>query len=730
MKKLLTFTLVCTFSSLLWAQKHKVIDSLHTVVSQDISDKEKVDALEAIATQYSNYSLDSTTKYAERAINLADQIGYLEGKMFSLERIGWAYMINGNLTKAETFYNRVLALAEEIDHKRGKADAFNGLGQIKNYQGDIEKALEYFLRTLKLNEELSHIAGVASSHNNIALIYGQKGEYEEAVKHYLQTLKIRIELDDKPNIALVSTNIGTAYHSLGDLEKSLKYHKDAVRIAEEVGYTRVMAMGENNLGSFYSEAGDYTLAVEHLNRSVELIEEMGAEANKMYPYMILGRIYQRLGDLEKSKKYTVEALQFAQSIGNTEYIREGAEQLAVVEKELGNYQKAYEAHVLFKKMTDSLNNADVTRRLTRLEADYEFQKERDSIQFQNQKELFAKNSEIERSRLLFFVAIVIGLMLLTVGYLIARSRIKSKAMQAKSLKEISDFKESMTGMIAHDLKNPLSLILNSKDARENQQMARQMLQLINNMLDVQRLEAAKMKLRLESISFGELIESLEKQLVALLKEKNLRLECTFMETDVLADKPILERILTNLLTNAIKFSPANEVITVTSEVVDAHVRISVSDKGKGIAKDDQEKIFESFEQAEALASGGVGSTGLGLTFCKLAVEAHGSELKLDSVANQGATFYFELEKAEGGKETTANDRPERSFTISPENQLLIKNQVEELQNFQLYQIGEIESQLESLKGISADVDLWVEEVLNAAYNGNKSHYDELLEMGE
>ena len=70
---------------------------------------------------------------------------------------------------------------------------------------------------------------------------------------------------------------------------------------------------------------------------------------------------------------------------------------------------------------------------------------------------------------------------------------------------------------------------------------------------------------------------------------------------------------------------------------------------------------------------------------------------------------------------------ERTFTISPESQQQIRKQVESLQHYQLYQIGEIESQLESLKGISNEVDQWVEEVLNAAYNGNQSYYDELLD---
>lgn len=726
MKKLLTFTFICIVSSPLWSQNQEVVDSLLRMVNTDIQDQRQVDAFVQLAKQYSNSDSTLTTEYANKAISLAEQIEYHEGKMYALHQIGWMTMISGYFSESEPYFKDMLALAEEYDQKSAKADALNGIGQINSYQGNSEQALEYFLKSLSIREEINDRSGIAASHNNIALMYYQKLNFQDALTHYLKTLEIRKELNDIPNLALISTNIGSTYYYLGEREKSLEFHFDALRLAKEVGYTRVMAMAETNLGEFYADNGEYDLAIEHLLESVRLIDQMGSETNKLYPFMILGKVYYEMSDWSLARKYLNGGMSYAEQAGLLSSIQAGAELLSLVEREAGNYRAAYDAHVLFKEMADSLINEDATRKLTRLEADYEFQKEKDSIQFQNQKELFAKNSEIERSRLLLFVAIAIGLTLLLTGYLIARSRIRTKAMQAKSLKEISDFKESMTGMIAHDLKNPLSLILNSKDPKNNRQVARQMLQLINNMLDVQRLEAAKLKLHLEAISVKALFENLRDQLEPLLVDKNLQLTLAISETQVLGDKAILERILINLLTNAIKFSPSNEAVVVSAEVVDAHVRISVSDSGKGISREDQEQIFESFVQAEALASGGVGSTGLGLTFCKLAVEAHGSKLNLISELDEGTTFSFELESAGGGKGDKVHDRFDRSITISAEDQQVLRSQVEELQSYQLYQIGEIESQLESLKGISSDVDQWVEEVLNAAYNGNQSHYDELI----
>ncbi|MEP0533992.1 tetratricopeptide repeat-containing sensor histidine kinase [Reichenbachiella sp.] len=734
---LVIFLLVISTSTL--GQNRSEIDSLLQVASTDIPDKDKVDIYVAIARQYSNTDSVNTTTYADQAIKLADQISYHEGKAQALYQIGWVTMIMGHYTEAEPYFEQMLALANTNDYKKEKADALNGIGQINSYLGNLEKALESFFQSLQLREELKDKSGISGSHNNIGMLYMHKGNFEEALKHYLQTLEVRKELNDKPNIALVSTNIGIIYEKLGEYEKALDFQLDALRLAKEVGYTRTMAIAETNLGHLYAESGKYQRAVEHLHESMRLIEQMGSESNKLYPLLILGRTHYKMGQYGLARKYISQGIEYAKQTGLISSIQAGSEQLVLVEEAAGNYKAAYEAHVLYKQMQDSLNNEDVTKRITRLEAEYEFQKEKDSIQFENERSLMAKNTEIQllnekekvsRLRMLGFVGF--SAFIITIGFFIARSKVRAKESQAIALREIGAFKEAMTGMIAHDLKNPLSIILNNKDVDKNQRTARQMLQLINNMLDVQKFEAARMPLDLKMVDLESLVTSARKQVEMLAGQSNIKITVDTQSLQVNADHEILERVLVNLLTNAIKYSPLNSEIKVSVREKEGQAELSVVDAGSGIAEEDQELVFESFGQSDPRMSGGVGSTGLGLTFCKLAVEAHGSRLDLVSDRGRGTTFSFNLDLFSKSEMEAAEVRtPQLYLTMSADEQQAIAACIPKLKSLNLYQISEIERELEVLKGSSDRViNDWVDAVLDAAYTGNGQRYEELLKEAE
>ncbi len=243
-------------------------------------------------------------------------------------------------------------------------------------------------------------------------------------------------------------------------------------------------------------------------------------------------------------------------------------------------------------------------------------------------------------------------------------------------KELERMREDLIHMIVHDLRSPLTAIMGGLHlARElinrGFDMARvtqlldiaassseNMLELVNSLLDISQLEAGQMRLEIEARSLPDLVDGARERVAPLALEDQIALQIDLPSDlpQVAVDEDLVTRVLVNLLDNAIKFSPQGGIVSVTANGVRAtptieerldstsqhYVSVSVTDTGPGIPKEYQEKIFEKFSRVEKQESRrGLGS-GLGLAFCKLAVEAHGGRIWVESQVGQGSTFIFTL----------------------------------------------------------------------------------------
>ncbi|MEZ5149401.1 MAG: HAMP domain-containing sensor histidine kinase [Bacteroidales bacterium] len=173
---------------------------------------------------------------------------------------------------------------------------------------------------------------------------------------------------------------------------------------------------------------------------------------------------------------------------------------------------------------------------------------------------------------------------------------------------------------------------------------KQMMTLVMNMLDIQKFENNRMELNLVYIPVSKVLETASKDVSFSAKHKNITITHTFGDDFILyIDKELIIRTLVNLLSNSIKFSPSSSPVTINvmKESKD-RVMIEVTDQGVGIDKANQDLIFEKFVHIKQNSSGTMRSTGLGLTFCKMAVEAHKCHIGVISEKDKGATFWFTL----------------------------------------------------------------------------------------
>ncbi len=229
------------------------------------------------------------------------------------------------------------------------------------------------------------------------------------------------------------------------------------------------------------------------------------------------------------------------------------------------------------------------------------------------------------------------------------------------LQQLEKGRDDLTHMIVHDLRTPLNAMMMGiqelkflGEMNEGQQemieIARRggqtLVGIINDLLDVSQMESGALRLERREVTASELIDDAMKQVTPLAAAKSVTLAVT-LEPDLpvlIADEAKVLRTLVNLLSNAIKFTPRGGSVAVAArqDQDGISLQFSVSDTGEGIPSEAFAHIFEKFGQVESRHGGRGMSTGLGLTFCKLAVEAHGGHIGVESTPGQGSTFCFTL----------------------------------------------------------------------------------------
>jgi signal transduction histidine kinase len=234
----------------------------------------------------------------------------------------------------------------------------------------------------------------------------------------------------------------------------------------------------------------------------------------------------------------------------------------------------------------------------------------------------------------------------------------------RGLRESNRLKDEFLATLSHELRTPLNVILGwtrmlmsdhlpEKTRRHAFELidrnARAQAQLVNDLVDMSRITAGKLRLELESLPLIPVLEAALESIRPAAQAKNLTIETSWNVRDavVLADATRLQQVLWNLFSNAVKFTPSGGRIVVSCALADDRTVISVSDTGPGIPADKQGAIFEPFVQLGRNLTSPHEGTGLGLAISRDLARAMGGDITVDSVVDEGSTFKLELPRAAG-----------------------------------------------------------------------------------
>lgn len=225
------------------------------------------------------------------------------------------------------------------------------------------------------------------------------------------------------------------------------------------------------------------------------------------------------------------------------------------------------------------------------------------------------------------------------------------------LRELQELRDNLVHMIVHDLSSPVAVMIGTLDLfdmtekdkvseqgadhlKQVRHAALRMLGMVKALLDVHKMEAGQLNLCSNPCDLSALGRDTLHAYEPMLQKRRFELQAPPQPILVTADHDLISRVLQNLVGNALKYAPEGSCIRLSIETSDSTVRVSVSDSGCGIAPEHHGRIFTKFGQVKT--RGRRIGTGLGLTFCKLAVEAHGGRIGVASKVGEGSTFWFEI----------------------------------------------------------------------------------------
>jgi len=366
-------------------------------------------------------------------------MGDLNGVARSYNNIGVIYKNTGKLDKAIENYEKCREILEKIQDKKGLAAVYNNIGNVYTTQGNNIQAIENLLKSLEIYEDIKDKDGAGQANINIGNIQRSQNNLDEALIYYGKADVLLKQTDDQKGLADIYNNIGAVYHDKKNYEKALIFYEKCLKISESLDYKNKVALSFYNIGDTYMKNKKFGEALSYFNKSLKIYTELEDILGIVNCNNGIGEYYFQIGNYKSATEKMEFAKKTAHSQNLVEAEKEAAEWLSKSYEKLGNYKKAYDNHLLFKMLNDSIFNQNNTRSIAILETKAEYEKQKKIKELEQQKQTELQDAKLKKQKIIttfFIIGFLLMILLAVVIYRSYRNKQKANKLLADQKQEI------------------------------------------------------------------------------------------------------------------------------------------------------------------------------------------------------------------------------------------------------------------------------------------------------
>jgi signal transduction histidine kinase len=634
-----------------------------------ISQKEKI----RLSVQLSEFTQDSeplkAVKYGKEALEILKTFNDPPLEVRTLLSLAWAAQNIGEYENALEYGNKARKLGLAIGNKEATAIAYNHIAWVYEQLGFLDQTLENALKALKLSEELNDKKNIAEAYKNIGNVYSDLKNHKLALELYQKSLGILKELGDKKNICRLLNNIGKVYSDTNQKDKALEYYRETLAMTEQLNWQMGQVVALCNIATKYSEKGEHARALGISLKALEMCKKIG---QKRIIAILLSNIavdYRNLGQYKKALLNVNQALAIAKEIKNKDITRNFYEELYYIYEAMEDYKQAFLFFKKYRETNDQIFSEECEKNIYEMWMRFKTGiKDEEILKLIHDKriqKLKLEHHESERNFLIIASLLALSLVVLIYN----RYRIKKKSERLlkeseKKLRAMNTSKDKLFSIIAHDLQSPLNGLLLSagylgknfhtmeeEEIKEFHQQiyenAGYIAKLLDNLLKWAVSQLGKLEVEPEIFDLKPLTVDTITLMDPFAGDKNIRLTSHINENTLAwADKRMVETIMRNLVSNAVKYSNPGGEVHISSISRETFLEVEVIDNGVGIPGDKLETLFDPSIHNSTRGTAGEKGIGLGLVLCKEFVEKNGGTIRVENngstSANIGTRMVFTL----------------------------------------------------------------------------------------
>ncbi len=633
---------------------------------------EKYKNLNETVWKLRNTNPQKALEIGRKVLELADQNNDIKGKAKTLNYIGAVLLYLHEDKRATDTLNLALKIAEKYQDSSEIAYAYNNIGGIFRYKNQYVQAANYVLKAREIFEKTKNENGTAYCAITLGLLYLQQNDFDKALFSFKKAESIRIKQKNLSGLAKSFLFLGDTYFKMGVLDTSLYYYDKVLALYPEVDESFQDATVLSSLANLFIQKKDYFKAKNFAFNALEKAKKTADKDVIVKTNLLLGEIYILEKEFDTGQEYLDAAYKIATGIESSPLILNCYTNYSFLYESKKDYPNA----ILFKnkyiELERRLFNETRLRDIEALTAEKEVAK----TEYENlilKKDLLLQGKTIEKGKT--FTVYLILVLLLSIGISVivfilfrSKSRSNKKIIQQKleleklnkELVDVNHSKDKFFSIIAHDMKSPFQGLLGCSQMltedfdtlteEEKKEVIKTIhnlslnsFKLLENLLQWSRLQTGKLEFKPEEFNVLQELNPTVKLLIQTASNKGIAIENKIEENlEVKADKNMIQMVIRNLVSNAIKFTKPRGNISIISNKYKDYAQFTIMDTGIGINKNKMENLFRVDKNESTKGTANEEGTGLGLLLCKEMIEMHTGKIWVESEVDKGSKFIFTI----------------------------------------------------------------------------------------